>query len=354
MPKEVKQFDILISCPSDVKTERQIIAEIIDAFNRDVGEKHSIRIQTRHWSTDSFPELHSTPQEILNNQFVKNCDFTIAIFWTRLGTSTNDFESGTVEEIENMIASGKDVFLYFSDCPSQPSSISLEQYGKVKEFKSKCKNRGLYYEYSSLDDFKIKLSHNILKYMERFYPKIDINRKISVDELFVERTGFSEKIRLAKSSLFISGVSMVSILSSSEIEKLLAVGVKVRLLLTRNTEDLIREQAKLSYTDIETLANHKNESLKYMKKFYINKSYSNLEIREIDAVVPMAFVGIDLEVSSAQLYVQSYMYLTHPAQSPNFMCSSSEIWFERFRNQIELLWDHATEIDFSGISLVSF
>lgn len=53
------------------------------------------------------------PQLIINNSIIKNADMVIALFGSRLGTPTARATSGTIEEIEEMIKAGKQVFVCF-------------------------------------------------------------------------------------------------------------------------------------------------------------------------------------------------------------------------------------------------
>lgn len=80
------------------------------------------------WETHSRPAFGDRPQELLNQQLVKNCDLLIGAFWTRLGTPTGKAESGTAEEIEQFRSEGKPVLLYFSSAPAMPESIDPDQY----------------------------------------------------------------------------------------------------------------------------------------------------------------------------------------------------------------------------------
>lgn len=67
------------------------------------------------------------------------------MFWTKFGTPTDKYGSGTEEEIEEMLSSGKQVFMYFLDIPVELSTVDMEQYGKLKDFKNKYENRGIYF-----------------------------------------------------------------------------------------------------------------------------------------------------------------------------------------------------------------
>lgn len=164
MAKQITEYCLLISCPSDVQEELKIINETVDTFNRSLGAVNNARILTKHWSKDSFPQSGGKPQKLLNKQFVLSCDVAAAVFWTRFGTPTDKYGSGTEEEIEELLKSDKQVFLYFSDCPVNPSQVDDEQYEKVKAFKVKYKNHGLYWTYSNLDTFKKDFLNHLTLY----------------------------------------------------------------------------------------------------------------------------------------------------------------------------------------------
>lgn len=41
-----------------------------------------------------------SPQSIINEQILDKCDFLVGVFWKRIGTATDKYASGSVEEIE--------------------------------------------------------------------------------------------------------------------------------------------------------------------------------------------------------------------------------------------------------------
>lgn len=154
MSKNITQYELLISCPGDVKREVEIIKEVVNKFNSEFSKTLGIMIQERYWEEDSYPASGDKPQAILNKQFVDDCDAAVAIFWTRFGTPTDKYGSGTEEEIEKMIAANKQVFMYFSDVAISTSETNREQYEKIQEFKKKYKDKGLYWEYKTIEEFK--------------------------------------------------------------------------------------------------------------------------------------------------------------------------------------------------------
>ncbi|WP_047984055.1 hypothetical protein [Ornithinibacillus californiensis] len=172
MPRNVTQFDLLISCPSDVKEELEIIKGTVADFNRMYGAANNTLIVTKHWSTDSYPQSGGKPQNLLNKQFVLECDAAVAVFWTRFGTPTDNYGSGTEEEIEELINSGKQVFLYFSDRQINPASLDPEQYKKVIEFRERYKDKGIYAPYSDLAEFK----KDFLNHLSLYFVNLLANR----------------------------------------------------------------------------------------------------------------------------------------------------------------------------------
>lgn len=106
-----------------------IIIEDADRFSRTYGAFNNVAVMVRHWSMDSFPESGGTGQELLNEQFVRNCDAVVAVFWTRFGSPTEKYWFGNEEEI---IASSKQVFLYFPDKPMPLYEMDSDEDKKVK------------------------------------------------------------------------------------------------------------------------------------------------------------------------------------------------------------------------------
>ncbi len=84
----------------------------------------------------ALPETGRRPQEAINRQLVQECDILVGMFWTKLGTATGVAESGTVEEIDQFVAAGKQAMLYFSSRPIDPNKIDLKQHRKLRAFKA--------------------------------------------------------------------------------------------------------------------------------------------------------------------------------------------------------------------------
>jgi len=151
MANSVTVYDLLISCPTDVAPCVPLLNEVLYEFNNLYGRQNNIVVRPVHWKTNAFSQFGNNPQKLLNQQIVDKSDLSIAIFWTRFGTPTEDYDSGTEEEVERMLKSGKQVFLYFlkksvTYSPDEIAKIDIEQYQKVKAFKNKHKSDGVYFE----------------------------------------------------------------------------------------------------------------------------------------------------------------------------------------------------------------
>lgn len=161
MSYDAKVFNIMIASPGDVASERNIVREIIYEWNVVHSQTRKIVLLPVGWESHTSPETGKRAQEIINKQILDKCDLLVGVFWTRIGTSTGEYSSGTVEEIEKHIVAGKPAMLYFSDQPARLDSVNSEQYEKLKKFKASCQSRGLCQTYDSHSEFKEKFYHHL-------------------------------------------------------------------------------------------------------------------------------------------------------------------------------------------------
>lgn len=180
MPRAgITAYDLLISCPGDVEKYIEVVKECLEGFNTVIGRINNAEIVGRHWSTDSYAQSGDKPQELLNQQFVRDCDAAVAIFWTRFGTPTDKYGSGTEEEIEEMLSANKQVFMYFVDEPIPMSGVDLEQYKKVQGFREKYKDKGIYFVVKDVEELR-KLFTNHLSL--HFLPIIVGEKTMNIKE----------------------------------------------------------------------------------------------------------------------------------------------------------------------------
>lgn len=147
-------FNVMIASPGDVARERVVTREAIWEWNAINSSDKQIVLLPIGWDTHATPSMIDTAQATINSQVLQHADLLIAIFWTRLGTPTGEFASGTVEEIERHISSGKPAMIYFSSAPVAPDSIDQSQYGALVAFRESLKKRGLVSLFDDIASFR--------------------------------------------------------------------------------------------------------------------------------------------------------------------------------------------------------
>ena len=154
-------YRILLASPSDVAEERETLPGVIYEWNALHAEEAQVVLLPVKWETHSVPELGDRPQEIINRQLVRSCDVLIGAFWTRIGTHTGRAESGSVEEIEELVSRKRPVLLYFSSAPISPAKIDHEQYARLMEFKGKVRKEGIVEDYESVAELRQKVLRHL-------------------------------------------------------------------------------------------------------------------------------------------------------------------------------------------------
>ena len=163
--KKKDVYGVFISSPSDLSQERIKIKEIIENFEtEDNMELHPIL-----WEKDAPITSGVKPQSLIINNLLSGADLLIGLFGSRFGTPGIEYDSGTVEEIEIFINSGKPVILYFitdkdKRNPSELTEGELNDLLKINQFKNKYKEKGIYKEITTQDistQLRKDLNYNI-------------------------------------------------------------------------------------------------------------------------------------------------------------------------------------------------
>ncbi|HQT00819.1 MAG: DUF4062 domain-containing protein [Hydrogenophilales bacterium 16-64-46] len=156
-----KTFNVMIASPGDVASERSIVRDVVYEWNAVHSNARKIVLLLIGWESHSSPEMGASPQAVINNQVLEKCDLLVGVFWTRLGTETDEYASGTVEEIERHVEAGKPAMLYFSSQPVALNTVDLKQVENLKSFKDSCRGKGLYESYDSHADFRTKFYRHL-------------------------------------------------------------------------------------------------------------------------------------------------------------------------------------------------
>ncbi|MDA5558820.1 DUF4062 domain-containing protein [Shimia sp. MMG029] len=173
MAKNIKQFDVFISSPSDVDAERDIVEEAIDQINKLKGEKEGFRLNPLRWERDVAPEMGGQPQALINKQIGDDYDIFVGILCNRFGQKTENFDSGTEEEFRmafDRLSSdegGPEILFYFKDPRRSELPIDAEQFLKVSKFKEQIGSLGVYGEFDTPENLKTKLLTALMKALDR-------------------------------------------------------------------------------------------------------------------------------------------------------------------------------------------
>ena len=192
MPYQASVYNLMIASPSDVEAEREIVRDVVHQWNAvHASDRKSVLIPLG-WETHTTPEMGDRPQSIINKQILRDADILVAVFWTRIGSPTGKYDSGTIEEIEEHIAAGKPAMLYFSSVPVRPDSVDEKQYAALRKFKAECQSRGLYESYETTPEFREKvtrqIAQTIIKLVADSSPEhdlVDVFERALTDEISI-------------------------------------------------------------------------------------------------------------------------------------------------------------------------
>jgi hypothetical protein len=169
MPFAATVYRIFIASPSDVPEEREAARKVIAEWNVVHAVHRAVVLLPVGWETHAVPQMMVRPQEHLNETVLRDCDFLIGIFWSRIGIDAGTGKTGTEEELVRHLDSGKRAHLYFSNRPL-PMDHDAEQLKRVKEFKAEIQasRSGLYKEFSSTIEFQDQFRNHLNMIMNAF------------------------------------------------------------------------------------------------------------------------------------------------------------------------------------------
>ena len=141
------------SAPSDVADESVAFFETITGWNDAHSSAQSAILKPVAWKTDTFPSM-GRPQAVINDHALDLSDILVAVFWSRFGTPTGVFDSGTEEEIRRSIKAGRPVMLYFCEREISPGITDTSQMFRLARFKEEFRRTALVHSYQTLEDFR--------------------------------------------------------------------------------------------------------------------------------------------------------------------------------------------------------
>jgi len=164
---DASTLEVFIASTNDLMDERVASEDVLRTWNQSNGSTRQIILKPLRWEKDATPELGPGGfQEVINSNLLDNADILIGIIGKRLGSPTKTSIAGTVDEIEQFYQAKKPVLLFFSDREFNLSEIDIKELQKVRDFRKKMQDLGLYLTFTSIDDYKVKLRNsldNVLK-----------------------------------------------------------------------------------------------------------------------------------------------------------------------------------------------
>ncbi len=154
-------YNVMIVSPSDVQEERTIAKQVLYRWNEINSRYHNIVFSVLGYDFNAHADSGQHPQESLNHQLLEQADLIIAIFWTKLGSPTTEYSSGSVEEISRHIQNGKKALIYFSKKKVDLEKVDSEQYKKLQDYKRSIQGNTFYKEVSTEDEFEQLLKDEI-------------------------------------------------------------------------------------------------------------------------------------------------------------------------------------------------
>lgn len=158
-------LNVMIASPSDVAEERQLVRDAIYEWNAIHSKQFGIMLNPIGWETHVAPQMGGRAQEIINKQILEDSDILIGIFWTRLGTSTGEYTSGTVEEITKHVEKEKLASIYISQ-KAYPNNIDVEQLQLLRQQTTTWMEQGLLDFYDNHINFKQKIKNHLTLHLQ--------------------------------------------------------------------------------------------------------------------------------------------------------------------------------------------
>lgn len=176
MAKNVTIVQVLVSSPSDLKQEREILEVLVKELNQMWSKSLGIMFELLRWENNVRPMAGSDPQSLINEQIVNDYDVFIGMLWGRFGSPTPRYESGTLEEFEHAMCrvgssngTKPEVMIYFKDAPISPTKIDPGQLQKVLDFRQSLSGRGLLYStFEDEVDFQSSLRAHLASLAQSF------------------------------------------------------------------------------------------------------------------------------------------------------------------------------------------
>lgn len=176
MPEKYRKIRIFVASPSDVTTERDQLARVVEELNITIpviAPDKKVVLELVRWETHVYPAIGSEPQAVVNEQ-IGDYDIFVGILWKRMGTSTATAASGTEEEFHRAFHKwgtnrSLPIMFYFCQAPFPPPRTRSEvrQLYAVVRFRRQLDRMGIARDYASHERFAETVRPDLLLALSR-------------------------------------------------------------------------------------------------------------------------------------------------------------------------------------------
>ncbi|WP_223033504.1 STAND family AAA ATPase [Hanstruepera marina] len=195
----LKIFKCFISSPGDCKLEREICEEIIQEINNGLAQHLGLNFKPFMWENDVLPDMGANGQEIIDEHIEKsNYDIFIGLMKNRFGHPTKKAGSGTEHEFNDALERKKNsqniepkIIFFFGkdevDIDNPEIEEIVKQRKKVKDFKNRIQDNGLYVDFENEEDFKRLLKQKLELFIKENSPLSNPVEKVQEVDLILDK-----------------------------------------------------------------------------------------------------------------------------------------------------------------------
>ncbi len=152
-----RDFKLFVASPSDVTSERDSLAKVVEEVNLTHGRPLGYTIELLRWETHAAPSA-GRGQGVIN-KLIGKYDIFVGIMWRRFGTPTGVAGSGTEEEFRIAYRAWKKnpsmlLMFYFCQKPFMPQRTDeVDQMRQVLLFRGELRGKALVWDYDAPETF---------------------------------------------------------------------------------------------------------------------------------------------------------------------------------------------------------
>ncbi len=194
-------YKCFISSPADCQKEREACQRVTEIVNNGIAKHLGIIFEPFMWEYDVLPDMGRNAQEIIDEYVKKsNYDIFIGIMKNRFGKPTKKAGSGTEHEFNDALERkikytsqkpSPQILFFFGkekvDLDNPEIENILSQHKKVKEFKSKIEDQGLYIDFTDTADFETELKRKLELFAKENSPFDKSEEKIKEADIVFNR-----------------------------------------------------------------------------------------------------------------------------------------------------------------------